>query len=222
MKLIIRLILLILLWTSFVRADPRQLMLNPIPQVVYLSLVGNHSCTGFVIEKNILITAHHCVEDNLLAGNPFIEAHYIDGSRTPLLIAAHGISEDLDDWAVLVGDTGSIPPLMVAEEMPAIGSKTRSVGFGGDLRGQAFSDGEFQGISWQQKYKIATQVIPGDSGSPLLDSKGRAVGIVIQTSCLEPLAFAIPIHPAIVALHKLQKTLTQEPFHQFHGSCPLR
>ena len=93
----------------------------------------------------------------------------------------------------------SMKPLIVAAKGPGPGEKVYAVGnpgMGDYVLTQSITDGiissdnrKIDGVKYLQH---TAAVNPGNSGGPLIDNKGRVVGVITLKGRLENVSFAIP------------------------------
>lgn len=175
--------------------------------------------SGFVIEPNIVVTAAHVIQDGAI-GNPKVGCITSRGEEEVEAVAL-AIDRDRD-VAVLgaEGCTGAVRE--IPERLPAIGDALLTVGFafGSDdgvaVAAQAVmptaivpmaridiehfrSDDSVRRIvtAWRTRhipeaYAISGALIPGKSGSPVFDSDGIIVGVVIITDPLHNRSYVVP------------------------------
>ena len=149
--------------------------------------------TGFVIDSSGLIaTNFHVINE----GRPFTVE--LSGKKLePIEIVASDRNADLALIRVQVADDAGIPSLELSDEEPQQGQRVSA--FGNPL---GLENSVVDGIvSAMQKMKdgreliqLAIPIEPGNSGGPLVDRRGRVVGIINMKSAVdENLGFAIPI-----------------------------
>jgi hypothetical protein len=129
---------------------------------------------GFVIAAGAIATAFQAVDSA-----SSLEVEFLDGRKTPtnqiFALSRNG------DWAIVQADTGSLAPiargdatrLLVGQRLAlfTFDSNSRVIGVV-DVGGQSMVPG-FGG-----RIHVTPEAAPEAAGSPLLDSAGRAVGIV--------------------------------------------
>lgn len=152
--------------------------------------------TAFALEKNRYVTAAHVLAAAMV------------GSHESLLIreqsgAVHEVTDILqlslaEDYAVfaVAGDVEGKP--LVANAFPVIGEAAHAVGnaYG---EGIVIRDGLLTSETPEERdgawnwLRFSAAASPGNSGGPLLDAKGRVIGVVFAISPNENLNFALPI-----------------------------
>lgn len=147
------------------------------------------SASGFVVSKNTILTNAHAI-----AGADRVSVQSQNGD---VLVARAVWFDPLLDIAILTVDTAlSTPPLAVEEQALAIGSPGVVMGFpgGGDFAANSATilgniNAEGYDIYQKQKtvrrlYTIRGDVVPGNSGGPLIDINGRVAGVIIGHSTI--------------------------------------
>jgi hypothetical protein len=152
--------------------------------------------TAFALEKNRYVTAAHVL------------AAAMAGSHETLLIreqsgAVHEVADILqlslaEDYAIftIAGDFTAKP--LVANVQPVVGETVHAMGnaFG---EGIVIRDGLLTSETPEERdgawnwLRFSAAASPGNSGGPLLDAKGRVIGVVFAISPNENLNFALPI-----------------------------
>lgn len=137
-------------------------------------LVGLGHGSGFVVNKDgLVITNQHVVGS---ATKVMVLAH--DGQKYPGTVLASNGKRDVA--AVLVPGLPLAPlkirtsPVAVGEDIYAIGSPKDIALAGTVTKGIVSGKREMRGVDWIQG---DAAINPGNSGGPLLDAKGRVVGI---------------------------------------------
>jgi S1-C subfamily serine protease len=158
--------------------------------------VRNVSClgvgvgSGFAIAKDVLVTNRH-----VLAGAESIEVSTWDGRTLRATAAEVGVLGDLgvayvDGTLPQVGSYGSSP--RPGDEVTVVGypageELTLSYGTVVDLR---------QGARYEipgRIMRLTSRVVPGNSGGPVLDRRGKIAGVVYAYELGTGLALAIPV-----------------------------
>ncbi|MFZ1692151.1 MAG: trypsin-like peptidase domain-containing protein [Flavobacteriales bacterium] len=150
--------------------------------------------SGVIIDpEGIALSAYHVVE-----GSKRIEAQFSDGLRQEARILVYGMENDL----VLLDITGSgfraLP--LGNDEDNSMGDEVITIGTPADVQlGQSVSKGILSGKrKIEEKVYLQTDVAvsPGNSGGPLLNTKGEVIGVIqgkLVGKGLEGLGFAAPI-----------------------------
>lgn len=179
-KVLLSLSLILLLSIS----SGAQSLWTPIASTVFKSIVylegSEGSCTGFVINDNAkdhdedvdyLLTAAHCMQSQLYA------------DQQPTIVVSKDTKKDL--MVLKVKDLGR-PALKLAKDDPKIGEEVASYGYGYSLERPIFrithiSDDKimipFQGIGGPL-IAVDTTFVPGQSGGPVVNTRGEVVMIV--------------------------------------------
>jgi S1-C subfamily serine protease len=140
------------------------------------------------VGDGLAVTAWHVVYDARR-----VEARFSDNRR----VRVAGLvdkNEELD-LALIKLDTGVRPKIALSATTPRIGSRIYVVGA---PRGLDFSvsDGLISQIRTVEKvryYQVSCPISPGDSGGPVLNDRGEAVGVVSwRKTNAEGVGFAIP------------------------------
>jgi S1-C subfamily serine protease len=144
---------------------------------------NTHSGTGFFVASDLIVTNYH-----VIANCQTIEIKYNNGQK----VAATVIAKDpINDLALLKVSKieSSVNPLSIANsQSPKDGDTVYTVGFPmpGLLGTKAkLSEGIINSITGVQDdvrmFQISIPIQPGNSGGPLINSRGQVVGIVTAT-----------------------------------------
>lgn len=167
--------------------------------------------TGFFISKDgLALTAYHVV-----FGAKALSAKTLSGARYPLQVV--GYDENNDMAVVRVNVKNAVPFLPLTDAAPKIGDGALSIGNGGGafLTAKRGILRELNVKSERADFpsgtlKLDAPLIPGDSGGPIIDAKGEAIGIVsyIQVGSDTTASYAVPVtqnSPLLAALEKGRK-----------------
>ncbi len=138
-------------------------------------------CTAFVVKKDVLVTAKHCVRPGATI------SVYYQLPIPPVLVMQHAVaSNDGEDWAILVGETpAAVKPFTVEAKLPEWTAHLYSVGFPishttpPTINVQYIARGRF--LAYDAKRHgilMYLPLYPGESGGPILDVAGHVVGII--------------------------------------------
>ncbi len=167
--------------------------------------------TGFFISKDGLgLTAYHVV-----FAAKALSAKTLSGTRYPVEVVGYDENSDVAVVRVKVGS--SVPFLPLTDVIPKIGDRALSIGNGGG----AFltpKRGTLRQLNVKSEradfpsgtLKLDAPLIPGDSGGPIINARGEAIGVVsyIQVGSDTSASFGVPVtrnSPLLAALEKGQK-----------------
>lgn len=150
--------------------------------------------SGVIIDpEGYTLSAYHVVD-----GAKRIEVQFSDGLKQEARVLVHDMGNDL----VLLDITGSgFRPLPLGkDDENGMGDEVITIGTPADLQlGQSVSKGILSGKrKIEEKVYLQTDVAvsPGNSGGPLLNTKGEVIGIIqgkLVGKGIEGLGFAVPI-----------------------------
>lgn len=155
-----------------------------------INCLGLDIGSGFAIDAHTLLTNRH-----VLAGASELEVSTWDGHDERVAAASVGRLVDLG----VVQVDGTLPYHAYVHARPVPGERVQVVGFplGGP---ETFSYGRIVGfVSGAdlgvpgKVMRLTANVQPGNSGGPVLDSKGRVVGIVYAIELATGYGLAIPL-----------------------------
>ncbi|EYB69638.1 peptidase S1 and S6, chymotrypsin/Hap [Deinococcus phoenicis] len=154
--------------------------------------------TGFFISATgQVLTAYHVVGSGKL-----FQVQTLSGRRLPARVAAYDAQADV---ALLeVEGRGPFPVLNLATRPPRVGETVLAIGnSGGDFlqprRGQLLRLGAEAGRADfpQGTLEMSAPLAPGDSGGPILDGNGQAIGVVsyirVDDSGQTRASYAVPV-----------------------------
>lgn len=148
--------------------------------------------TGFFITPNLIVTNYHVIENSKT-----IEIKYQNNQKTAATVIAKDPANDLALLKVKDSDE-SVSPLLIGNVQESKdGDTVYAVGFPlpGLLGTNAkLSEGIINSVTGfrddVRMYQISIPIQPGNSGSPLINSKGQVVGVVTSTmNALKSLTF---------------------------------
>lgn len=158
--------------------------------------VRNVSClgvgvgSGFAIARDVLVTNRH-----VLAGADTIEVSTWDGRTLPAIGARVGVLGDLGVARV----AGTLPQVGTYGAAPRAGDPITVVGYPGGEE-LTFSRGTVVDLRPGRRYgvegrimRLTAHVIPGNSGGPVLNSRGKIAGVVYAYELLTGFGLAIPV-----------------------------
>ncbi|GEM_PF-3336770 len=146
-------------------------------------------CTGFLVEKNILLTAHHCVSPppGLSIEKDFILKTFDNREIIPKRILGFDFTKD---YLFLEVEGFNDNPFFRFTEKIEIGQKVFTIGnVAGE--GLAIREGIISGETEDPndpsvKYiRFSAAASPGNSGGPLLNEKGEVVALVSRKNMAE-------------------------------------
>ena len=184
--------------------DPKEIFRQAISAVVLVETNARSSRSrgfgsGFVVGSDgVVVTNRH-----VLTGARDVSIKLNDGSTYPVT----GVYFDPQrDVCLLKADAHGLPVLSLADsDSVSVGEKVYTIGSPLGLT-FTFSDGMISGkrVLKDNKFlQFTAPVSPGNSGGPLLNSQGKAVGIVTASTGGENLNFALAIDevkPLIAAI----------------------
>lgn len=143
----------------------------------------NGSCTVWKASPTLAVTAGHCCKsDNYytIHGAPAIE-----GAPVSVLV-------DNDTWDVCVLHARMDGPIIpIAAQDPAIGARVWTAGYPHGV--YVITDGYWSGRDGDNQGTTSIVAAGGASGSPIMDTNGRAVGVLVSGYRGAPVTFGVPI-----------------------------
>jgi S1-C subfamily serine protease len=133
--------------------------------------------TAFLaVQKGVAVTAWHVVFDAVK-----VTAKFADGASCDVLGFID--YDEVKDIALIKVDSKDRPLMTFATEPPTIGSHTYVIG---SPKGYEFSIGDgllsqIQKVDGFNQYQVSCPFSPGNSGGPLLNTRGEVVGIAAWT-----------------------------------------
>ena len=167
--------------SSFAQVDLGDLTVREVYEMAIPSVVtvecGSGQGTGFVYDltapdgyQSVIVTNHHVVEDCTFRGGPDVFVYNQDGSN--LTATLWNWDEDNDLATIMLEEL--LPPLvdapegLIGQQVVAVGSP---FGFSGTITTGIISQ------IYEDAYQTDAAINPGNSGGPLLDMRGRVLGV---------------------------------------------
>jgi serine protease Do len=180
---------------------PEDIYAAATPSIITLeveNLAHRHfvGCAFLTLGDGFAITAWHVIHDARR-----VEARFSDNQRVKVL----GVVDKNEtlDLALLKLENHSHPQIPLSSVTPRIGSRVYVVG---SPRGLDFSISEgllsqIRTVDGVRYYQLSCPISPGDSGGPVLNDRGEAIGVVSwRQSDAENVGFALP-SPAVAGMN---------------------
>jgi serine protease Do len=141
------------------------------------------------VKEGIAVTAWHVIFDAAK-----VTAKFSDGTTCD--VAGVIDYDEVKDIALVKVDAKQRPLLNLASAKPTVGMKTYVIG---SPKGYEFSIGDgllsqIQNVDGFNQYQVSCPFSPGNSGGPILNSRGEVVGIAAWTrNGAQNLNFATPV-----------------------------
>lgn len=155
-----------------------------------LSCQGVSTGSGWALNGSTLVTNRHVV-----AGADQLEVEAGDGRSYTVRAAQAGVLGDI----AFVEVAETLPVVADVDDTVGPGDEVAAVGYPGGgpftiTRGVVVDavDGTAFGVP-DQVLRVTARVQPGNSGGPLLDSRGRVVGVVYAIETATGLGLAMPM-----------------------------
>jgi S1-C subfamily serine protease len=173
---------------------------------------GGAAGTGFVISSDgVIVTNNHVVE-----GARDIQALFSDGTTRDATVLGHDPNSDLavvkvgaTDLATI--DLGDSDRVQVGDDVVAIGNALALQGgltvTRGIISGLHREVGTNAGSALTDVIQTDAAINPGNSGGPLVDARGRVIGIntaIADPGSAQNVGFAIPISNAKTIIEQLR------------------
>lgn len=169
-------------------------------EAVVTVFAGRGHGSGFVISDNLILTNHHVVGDSNSVAIKFQNGLQVVGK-----VVASNSGRDV----AIVKIEGAMPKhFKLSKTIPTVGSDVFAVGSPRDEKySSTVSKGIVSGIR-EEQYKSYIQsdvnVLPGNSGGPLIDKTGSVVGITVSglfiNNAPQGINFFIPINDALKSM----------------------
>ncbi|HEV2218245.1 MAG TPA: trypsin-like peptidase domain-containing protein [Candidatus Dormibacteraeota bacterium] len=166
--------------------------------------------SGWVVREDAsgsdLVTDYHVVADALASGVKAVDV--IQADRT---LEGTIVHIDRTDDLALVHVNEKLTPLKPAPTRPSVGATVMVVGsplgLGGSVSIGLVSG--FRSIEGSDYVQFSAPISPGNSGGPVVDSKGHVIGVAkgkFVGDGVEALGFAIPVSVACAQLGVCEET----------------
>lgn len=142
-------------------------------------------CSSVVIAPGVAVTASHCVDGTDLEFS-------VDGRAATVAIKNRVLDLAVVKFAARATDVS----VVLASCSPQPGAAVSVVGFAFGKKDVHRQYGHVSATKDEEGFLVSdVNLIPGDSGGPLLDAKGRLVGINVMIQFQGPgrLALAVPV-----------------------------
>lgn len=164
-----------------------------------------HLCTGFIVGKNLIATAAHCFEENPQR----VTANLMDGKKIRLVrlfVAKDYEIHPAGDIAILSGNTGNTPPLLMDVVPQGVMMSCIEVGYGGQETTQKDTQCFTANLPTQWGLiQFTGQADFGDSGGPVLNAAGEVIGMTVREADQGLSEFyAVPIANVIERIKKIK------------------
>ena len=163
---------------------------------VFSVLADGGAGSAFVVSstdaRSTLVTNYHVVQATWEAGGREVDVVHAARRYTGIIVRVH-TGDDLATVTV----PAKLQPLLRAKKLPRVGDPVLAVGSPFGFEGTATS-GILSGIR-DEYLQFSAPVSPGSSGGPLLDERGRVIGVTVAkivATGAEGLSFAVPIGDA--------------------------
>ncbi|ADV68843.1 S1C family serine protease [Deinococcus maricopensis] len=180
--------------TALTRARAASLRIEHCPPVNCTR--ANGIGTAFYISTTgLALTAYHVV-----FGAPALSAVTPDGQRYPVKVV--GYDETVDLALLQIGAKSATPALPIASAAPGVGERVGAIGNGGGARFRRVSGSltaldarALRGDFPDRTLELRANLIPGDSGSAIVNARGEVVGVTsyIRTDGERIVSYAVPI-----------------------------
>lgn len=152
--------------------------------------------SGWVVRKALVATNAHVIagehETTILAPNgQTLDAQpvYVDSQNDVALLRVPSLALD----PLAVDRDGEFPRSVVILGYPRDGPLTGTAATAGSPRTVIAPDAYDRRVSARMIVPLRGQVQPGESGGPVVDSRGRVIGMVFAGAKRGPSGFAIPV-----------------------------
>lgn len=163
-------------------------------------LINSHACSGFVVAKDLIATAAHCVN---VKDNKFYktEVDYVGGRKAPFKFVAKGGLYAGADWALISSDTEAIESMPLSFVPVTPGMVVATIGHPFAVIEEIMTFGMVMKVD--SMITIAMINYPGESGSPVIDQGGLVIGILSAVHVQTPVTYITPVTPLGKKIYEL-------------------
>lgn len=186
-------VVIFFLLAPILMARPRSERTTRLAAVVHVySRTG--SCSGFVVKRNVVATAKHCLDSSDIR-----TVEFADGRREEFVPAY--VSKNLD-FTLLLVDTKQIEPFRLDPRPNHTLHQVNQIGYTDGGPDQLITPGLVVG-RFGERLITTAMAIKGDSGGVVLNHDNSAIGLICQTFFPAPGTEAVAIQAVIKALTEL-------------------
>lgn len=203
--------------------EPIQIEVPDKPTVALIDKDGNIFCTGFLVTKDLIATAGHCLAYRTALP---MRARLTTGYETPVEIAGYtNADQGLDDWGLvkltqLEAKNWKPAELACLAEQPRVLTRIWTEGYPGANEGAlTYTEGYINGrtkpyATWKQPIQYNSMPVgSGHSGGAVYNKDtGLVIGILVGRNTEQKnWSYTQPIKPICDALHKETFNATPSP-----------
>jgi serine protease Do len=170
--------------------------------IVTLHSVDQSVGSGFLIDDGLIVTNAHMLDRGKLS----VTFHDGHKARWQTLI-----TDDQLDLAVGRVDYAGAGQLLLRDQSPRLGETVYALGnpFGLGLTvSRGIVSAEAKAIGGQQRWQTDAAINPGNSGVPVVDSKGKVIGIVNARAAIgSGIGFAVPVERLQELIQRIEPPL---------------
>lgn len=203
-KKLIALLIVLLAMTAYstngrLRAEV-EVSLEGIVQLRTYSLDGVASCSGFIVKKDIIITAGHCIH----AQGAFAQKVVFSNKKTvdyTVVFASFSTLGEKPDFAIIKADTDNRASLRLADHSTLLFEPVQVIGV---HEAKQYASPGLHIFTRGVESFFALSVVHGDSGGPIVNKhNGLVLGVTSSMFRDGPLATGAPIKIVIAKLREL-------------------
>lgn len=173
------------------------------------------SGTGFIIQRNVLVTNRHVIQSELVDD---LKVHF-PSAKDSGQFAVKLLYEDPEyDLAFLLIETTSLPLRLAQQHQFRRGEEVVVIGNPGATDELVLENAVSRGvmstqatIKGQEYYQLGISINSGNSGGPVLDSSGHVIGVVtLKATEKEGLGFCVPLNRLNASLGRMSQLSASE------------